>query len=280
MLNLCADEVTRYPFPHVVKQGILSESLFARLRTDFPGAKTFQDQTVSSGGVGSRVGTGTGFDIYRGDDAYARLIEGSAAWTEFDAWINSPQFVIKFLELFGPYLDELGCKVDVDSSSYDRNIVERRAVLTEHKTVSDRLQGLKLKFFGNQNKGEKKRVPLFSRLDIEKSIGGYAKPPHCDRPNRLCSLIIYFSDLDTAGDVGGQLNIYAHKDRTKTAVMHERHPKNEAVDVVGTVTPKQNLGVFFPCSNNSYHGVNALESQDIERDFLYINISTQNDTAW
>lgn len=69
-------------------------------------------------------------------------------------------------------------------------------------------------------------------------------------------------------------------DNRRPSTLLVRHPRAEDVDVVATLSPKENLGVFFPCSNNSYHGVNALKSQSAARDFLYINISTDSDTAW
>lgn len=278
MLNLTKPDVATSPFPHAVKQGILPAEIFAALKADFPRAETFAEQHAESGGVGSRVGKDTGFDIYRGDDSYDRLIARSPAWAEFDAWINSPAFVEKFVELFGDQLDALGCSVIVDPAAYDRNLVEQREVLTDTQSMSEKARDLLKGIFGG-DKGRKQQVRLFSRLDIERSIGGYFKPPHCDRKNRLCSLIIYFTDLEAEGIEGGELNIYALKEKREPA-KHVRHPRAEDVDVVATLKPKENLGVFFPCSNNSYHGVNALKSQSAARDFLYINISTDSDTAW
>ena len=279
MLNLSPSDVAASPFPHAVKQGILPEDLYSELRRDFPQTRAFAQQSETSGSAGSRVGKGTGFDIYRGDAAYDALIQSSPAWKRFDAWINSPEFVRKFNELFGDRLDALGCKVIVDPEAYDRERVEGREVLTDSQTLADRAKSLGRKLFKHGDGGRKEAVRLFSRLDVEKSIGGYAKPPHCDRRNRLCSLIIYFTDLEAAGTTGGELNIYALKDE-KAPQDHARHPHLDEVDVVATIVPKENLGVFFPCSNNSYHGVNALQSQDVERDFLYINISTDNFSAW
>lgn len=278
MLNLAQSDVAATPFPHAVKQGILPPALFAALKADFPRADMFAEQHAESGGVGSRVGKDTGFDIYRGDDSYDRLIAASPAWAEFDGWINSPAFVEKFLELFGDRLDELGGSVVVDPAAYDRDLVEQREVLTDTQSLSDKARD-KLKAIFGTGTARKQTVRLFTRLDIERSIGGYFKPPHCDRKNRLCSLIVYFTDLEAEGIEGGELNIYALKE-ARAPAKHVRHPRAEDVEVVATLSPKENLGVFFPCSNNSYHGVNALKSQSAARDFLYINISTDSETAW
>lgn len=277
MLNITRADVVGEPFPHAVKAGILPPDLYQALRTDFPDESIFAAQDAASGSTGSRAGKGTGFDIYRGDDAYDRLIGGSPAWAELDAWINSPAFVEKFLEVFGEDLDQLGCSAEILPAAYSRTQIEHRKVLTQKQTLSDRIKTVTSKLV-TREKGEKP-VRLFSRLDIEKSIGGYFKPPHCDRKNRLCSLIIYFTDLRARNIHGGELNIYALKEK-KPAIEHPRHPQEDEVDIVATVIPQENLGVFFPCSNNSYHGVNAVESRHAARDFLYINISTDNFTAW
>lgn len=276
MLNVSRSDVTKDPFPHVVKQGILDAELYQRLRADYPTQQSFADQTELSGATGSRVGKGTGFDIYRGDEAYDALLQRSNAWCEFDAWINSPAFVEKFNEIFGEDLSYLGCSVTVDPASYDRSNVEGRELLTEKQTLTDKARNLTRKLMPSKFPND---AEIFSRLDIERSVGGYLKPPHCDRKNRLCSLIVYFTDLEAEGVKGGDLSIFRHKSKVDP-VQHERHPKPNDVETVATLRPTQNLGVFFPCSNNSYHGVSALQSQSAARDFLYINLSVDQHSAW
>lgn len=275
VLQIDRSDVVATPFPHVAKMDFLPPDLFARLSADFPTSASFEDQFSQTGATGSRVGAGTGFDIYRGDLAYDRLVAGSAAWAELDAYINSAAFVTTFLDVFGEDLAGLGCSITVDPAAYRRDMVESRSTLTARQTIGERLGRIVDGLGRNRN-----RIPtLFTRLDVEKSFAGYAKPPHCDRSNRLCSLILYFSDLEAEGIEGGELNIYAHKS-DKSPAEHERHPKPALVDVVATLKPKPNLGVFFPCSNNSYHGVNAVETAGKARNFLYINISTDGRTCW
>lgn len=274
MLQISRSDVADSPFPHVVKQGILPEGLFERLHADFPNDGLFREQGESST-AGSRVGKGTGFDIYRGDTAYDRLVASSDAWKELDAFINSPAFVEKYMEVFGPDLIKLGSTVEVDPSEYDRDLVEGREALTEHKTIKERVGEL----FHKLKAKTPSKVRLFTRLDIERGTVGYDKPPHCDRANRLCSLIIYFTDLEAEGIEGGELNIYKLKEE-RAPSDHARHPKADEVDIVATLSPKKNLGVFFPCSNNSYHGVNAIRTPGRSRDFLYINISTDSNACW
>lgn len=148
--------------------------------------------------------------------------------------------------------------------------------MTEHATFSDRVTDLKRKLLPSRSK---KSVNLFTRLDVHKALTGYAKAVHCDRANRLCSFIVYFVDAEKIGLEGGDLTIHAHKQK-KAPKDYERHPKPEDAPVIATLRPKENLGVLFPCSNNSYHGVTAVRSDGIERDYLYINISGDAKTLW
>lgn len=275
MLQVSRGDVTQSPFPHVVSDTILDPAVYRALRRDFPSAEVFAELSVGVGKEGSR--TGSGFDLYRGDAAYAALTERSGAWRDFDAWINSQAFVDKFLELFGPDLDDIGFKIDLPNSQLNPDHIEPRSELTSSETTREKASRIGNKLTGRWQ--GKRSAELFTRLDISKSAGGYAKAPHCDRANRICSLIIYFSDADASGLEGGELKIFRHK-LAKDIRDYERHPREADVDLVAELKPKENLGVFFPCSNNSYHGVNAVTSKGVDRDFIYVNITGRQSSVW
>jgi hypothetical protein len=275
MLQVDSSDVVADPFPHVVKQGILPDNVFKALRKDYPTTKTFQGQSDAHGSAGSR--TGSGFDVYRGDAAFSALTDRSKAWREFAGYINSEAFADTFRATFGPYLDEIGLGVRIGDSHVDPGYVEPREVMSETATLADRI--LLTANAVTRPFRRPKPIQLFTRLDIHKSTGGYAKPPHCDRPNRLCSLIIYFTDADAVHLDGGDLLIFKHK-QAKPVTEYERHPRPDDVVQVAQLRPKPNLGVFFPCQNNSYHGVTPVLSKGVERDFLYINISGRPRSLW
>ena len=274
IFNVTPSDVKTDPFPHVVSEEFLDPDLYSRLRADYPTEAFFEDQKNATGLSGSR--TGQGFDIYRGDMTYDRLIGKSDAWAEFDAWINSGAFVNAFIESFGPHLEEFGCRADIMTHKYDRGLVEGREGMTAKPTLHDRFNSLTRGFRGNRSLGE---VNLFTRLDIHKAMKGYNKAVHCDRPNRLCSLVLYFVDAEKEGIEGGTLTLHKHVQK-KAMSDYERHPRPEDAPVVATLTPKENMGVWFACCNNSYHGVNAMVSNGKARDYLYINISGQGDSLW
>jgi hypothetical protein len=275
MLAITAADVTAAPYPHIIKDGILPADLFAALRKDFPDTSIFDAQKSSHGAVGSR--TGAGFDIYRGDPAYDELTRRSSAWKEFGEFINSEAFADKFREVFADHIDDIGLSVDIRRSHVNSNYFEPRDVLTEKPTLGDRVSaavGLLAEPFRSIEP-----VELFTRLDIHKSLTGYAKKPHCDRANRLCSLIIYFTDAEKVGLEGGDLLVFKHNE-PKPVRKYERYPHAENVTEVARLRPRENLGVLFPCQNNSYHGVTQVLSQGIARDFLYINISGRTSSLW
>ena len=59
-----------------------------------------------------------------------------------------------------------------------------------------------------------KRVnTLAVRMDFGQAGIGYSKAVHCDRPNRLITMIVYFCDADELGSVGGDLMIHELKNR-------------------------------------------------------------------
>ncbi len=276
MFQVTASDVRADPFPHVVAPQILPPDLYARLRADYPSGATFRNSNDATGGRGSRTGVGTGFDIYRGDSAYADMVMRSSAWAELDAFVNSQAFVDQFLTVFESHLAGAGCAIDVAASKLQPDYWEPRSALTGRMTLSDRVAGLSHRVFGHK---PDRAVDLYSRLDVQKAVGGYKKPPHCDRPNRLCSLIIYFSDTAAQGIEGGNLRLYRHRD-AKPVHKHERHPAETQVEMIAELTPSENLGVWFPCSNHSYHGVTPVTTKGAQRDFLYINLSGRVANLW
>lgn len=113
----------------------------------------------------------------------------------------------------------------------------------------------------------------FIRFDIEQFKQGYYKPLHCDNASRLVSFLVYFCDADELEMKGGDLGIHEHLQR-KEPPAYERSPSDEDTRLVATLRPKENLGIFFLCSNNSYHSVTPVESMNDYRRFIYTNVSS------
>ena len=265
ILRVAPDDVAPDPFPHIIKDGIVDPELYNRMLQDFPPDAVFDANTT----VGARAGR----DLYRGDPAYDDLIASSEAWREFYDYVVSPSFVDQFMQLFGRYLRDLGCAVDPDKARFT-NWVEPREILKDRSRWVRRARALTSRFVPMHNPDD-----LFVRLDIGQGPIGYGKPVHCDRPNRLCSLLVYFCDADDIEMEGGELRIHKHRS-AKDPKAYERHPRESDTEVVATLRAQHNRGVFFVCSNNSYHSATPVTAQRHYRNFLYISIASRARSIW
>ena len=259
MFNFGAADVQNEPFPHVSAEPFLDPGLYDRLRREFPADALF-DSSSTEGGRSGR-------DLYRGDAEMSELLSRSPAWNEFHSYLNSPEFLDFTLSLFGDRLGDLGCTVDPEDMTFV-DWTEPRGDLAA-----------KRRSFSLARKREGSPEEMYCRLDVHQGGASYAKPVHCDRPNRLVSMIIYFVDAEEIQCRGGDLGIHKSTSGASVDVL-PRHPKPDTTEIVTTITPTQNRGLFFPCSNNSYHSVSAIESTQGYRDFAYINLSSRSKTIW
>ena len=143
--------------------------------------------------------------------------------------------------MFADHIDHIGLRIDLAKSSVDPAYVEPREVLTETATLMDRVAGVGLKVADQFRDPEP--VRLFTQLDTHRSTAGYAKPPHCDRGNRLASLIVYFTDADETGLEGGELLTFKHTQQ-KSPKDCEHYAKPSAVDQVAKLKPMPNPRVL------------------------------------
>ena len=255
-----ADVVPR-PFPHVIKQDILEPDFYRQLKAEFPVDSLFDKR-------GKRMGARTGRDLYRGDSGFDEFIEQSSAWRRLYSCMNSPEFLKFTLEMIGPYFDEFRCRVSADKAQLVSHTENRFSVWWRAR---------KARWFGAGATQDPDKV--FVRFDIEQSDTGYAKPVHCDNQSRLVSFLVYFCDADEIGLEGGDLRIHAHVE-DKLYSDSERFPKESDTKVIRTLRPRDNLGLFFLCSNNSYHSVTPVTRSRDYRRFIYTNLSSTAENIW
>lgn len=264
MIDTTRLQVAADPFPHVVLEQFLDPEFYARLRADFPTEADFD--------AAPKVGPRSGRDIYRGDEEMEKLLRRSSGWREFHGYLNSSSFLADTIELFGAQLETSGFALPAESLRF-REWTEPRGDLVQNRHLR-RAKGATQRL-----SKAVKAEDIYCRLDIHQGIKAYAKPVHTDRPNRVASMILYFADADEIGCVGGDLSIHAHIE-DKPISQYERHPAPQNTTVVSTLRPRENLGVFFLCSNNSYHSVSEIQSLSGYRDFVYINLSSRSDRVW
>jgi len=265
-LKITADDIVAEPFPHIVKDGILDHALYQRLRSEFPGSDVFDRNT----NLGGRAGR----DLYPGDDLYDEFINRSPAWKELHDYIVSPRFLDLTLQLFGPFMKPFECAVDPAAARFV-DYVEPRSTLAEKgsrlRNVVNKMRHRLIRPAGTDD--------IFVRMDLAQGAKGYEKRVHCDRPNRLVSFLIYFCDADEIGLEGGDLVLFEYR-RKRAPRAYERYPQPADTNEIARLQPKHNRGIFFLCSNNSYHGATTIQRQDRYREFVYISAASRAPWIW
>ncbi len=108
---------------------------------------------------------------------------------------------------------------------------------------------------------------LLDRLFV-KDLKGYKIGPHTDSPRRLLSMLFYLPKDDKYKHTGTSL--YIPKERGFTCEGGP-HYVFEPFDRVKTFEYKPNSALIFIKSDRSFHGVEMLEDQEIERDVLLVD---------
>ncbi len=263
-------DVDELPFPHVMRRPFFQPELFARLKEQFPGNSYFENK--------DRVGGRTDRDLYSGDAGYQEFLDSAPAWRQVHDFFDSPAFVQFGLGLFGKWLKPLGSEVDPSRAHHVNYIEPRENLARKRSKLTKLLRRVPLASRLVDPRHDVQVNDLFVRLDFEQCDVGYTKKVHCDLPNRLFSMIVYFDDADAIGMVGGDLQIHEHRER-KSPLGYERYPHDENTRVVHTVKSQANSGLVFLCCNNSYHSVTPITALKSYRRYIYVSISSVAD-AW
>ncbi len=271
VLTVGKDDVALSPFPHCFKQPFVRPDLFARLKEEFPKDDLF-DRNTSLGGRAGR-------DLYPGDELYDDLLKSSSAWKEFSDYIDSQNFVNLVLDMFGDQLKSHGCTADADRINYEKWI-ESREILAQGSTRVSRVIGkIKNKIGISEKPDETDPNKMFVRMDIAQGDIGYEKVAHCDRSNRLISMLIYFCNKEDIGMEGGTFRVHKHKEQ-KNIEDYERHPRPSDIDIVSSFEPRENFGGMFIGCNNSYHSATAVTKSNGYRNFLYTSVASRSRSLW
>ena len=261
VFSVTAEDVVTSPYPHALSEQLIRPDLYRRLKAEFPADAFFEQHQKT---IGSR----TGRDLFKGDPHFERFIESSPAWTEFYEYIGSQAFIDYALKLFGPHFQQFKCAVDPQQA--------RLVDYTENR-FSLWWRSKKAIYLGSRAGNPN---DLFTRFDIEQSALGYDKPVHCDWPSRLISVIVYFCDADEIGMDGGDLRMHAPLDDRPYEDCPRQPPPEADLKIVQRLRPRENLGMLFLCTNNSYHSVTAVRSISSYRRFIYLNISSRAENIW
>jgi hypothetical protein len=112
---------------------------------------------------------------------------------------------------------------------------------------------------------------IFTRLDFQsKGQGGYRDFVHLDWSRRIIGGILFFSDAEEEGLVGGELALYRDRGFRNDRWCHD-------AELTALFPPKKNSGVIFLNSNSAFHGPRPIEALRGRRRWLYYTISSRVD---
>lgn len=184
----------------------------------------------------------TGHTIHRGDAVFDTVMEGSSAWRALFEMANSQAFTDQLAAVFA---DEIGGRCFVAAGDL------RHVDHVESRTDKERRQ---------TRAPVHPRAAVFTRFDFMQGMNAYARQAHLDHRRRLATLLLYFDSPgpDTFG--GGDL------------VLHDA----DGV-AVKRIAPAANRAVLFPCSDRSWHSVDAVTDCKRPRRFMQIAVSSEHD---
>ncbi|MFO0997583.1 MAG: hypothetical protein U1F33_12960 [Alphaproteobacteria bacterium] len=117
-------------------------------------------------------------------------------------------------------------------------------------------------------------VTLKPEAYLVKDASGYAIGPHTDAPHRLISLLLYIPADDRWQSHGTSL--YAPRDRQFTCAGGP-HYKPEPFDRIATMPYLPNALFAFPKTETSFHGVEPIAEDGIERDIILYDVRLEGE---
>lgn len=114
-------------------------------------------------------------------------------------------------------------------------------------------------------------VRFGSRFQIIYDRKDYALGPHTDHPGKVFTMLIYLSDGPEIDDNVAGTSVYTPIDRSFTC-NKGTHYHNKSFNKVYTAKFKKNNIFAFFRTNNSFHGVEKIKTENFERKLIQYSI--------
>jgi hypothetical protein len=223
------------PQPHLVVDEIVAPDVYRSLV--FPDA---------------HIAPGAPWGLTTSDPDYATVL-ADPGWRTLHDLVRGPAFVRDVLAAFGDDMRRAGCLVDPDRA--------RPVDYVETRTEKEQAT---LATAGDPNE-------VFTRLDFQsKGAGGYREFVHLDWSRRIVGGILFCSDADEEGLVGGETAFYRDRAFRNDRWCHDP-------ELTAAFQARHNTGVIFLNSNTGFHGPRAITALRGRRRWLYYTISSRLD---
>ncbi len=184
----------------------------------------------------------TGHTIHRGDPEFNAVMAAQPAWRALFETCHSQAFVNALATLFASEIDR-ACAVGREDLRFADH-VETRVEKEQGRIAVPQLPP----------------EAMFVRFDFMQGMDAYVRRPHLDHRRRLGTILIYFDTPGPDTFRGGDL------------ILHDGRgaPRKR-------ISPAANRGVLFPCSDRSWHSVDAVTDCRHPRRFVQVAISGTHD---
>ena len=161
----------------------------------------------------------------------AILLEHSAAWRAFDAYVNSPAFLRGVIDTFGPQLLQNNPELRHASTLADPASCRHAWHAEMENREQDYYRRDRCSPFNRTADVDPRELHTIWSFQAQPcpSVG---KGPHRDRENRIFSMVLFFSDADAAGWAGGEFVMLSGTDAARkrgTPFLTHRPKPNHAV---------------------------------------------------
>lgn len=240
------------PQPLVRSNVIASDELYATLSAEYP--MPFANNSVFPRRVWEAwarshpkdsMGRASGaLMVWWDSPLMAILLEHSAAWRAFDAYVNSPAFLRGVIDTFGPQLLQNNPELRHASTLADPASCRHAWHAEMENREQDYYRRDRCSPFNRTADVDPRELHTIWSFQAQPcpSVG---KGPHRDRENRIFSMVLFFSDADAAGWAGGEFVMLSGTDAARkrgTPFLTHR--------------PKPNHAVLFLNRQRSIHRVN------------------------
>lgn len=240
--------VQAYPFPYLIKENAIDESLYAKLVSEFPSLEIFTQKPE----------TGVRYDLVADREhsqeqkkGYDFLVRHSKVWAEFLREIKSRLFVEECFDLFREALE-----------MHNPSLLRKPRIVVKNESVPSGLR----RFIKLTHR-------FFETLRVSVNIctipqGPYELPPHHDTATNLFSVLFYLRSPKDKETEGGSLCLHSKIQD----IQLPKKPQPQSLELYKEVTYEPNKLLMFLNTRSAYHSVSQLKPSRYPRNFIYVGI--------
>jgi Rps23 Pro-64 3,4-dihydroxylase Tpa1-like proline 4-hydroxylase len=214
--------------------------------------------------------------INSSSDSYLNLCTNSNTWEKVSKKLQSEDFLKYCFDELKIDKSQYNLKEFYNSKKKSKFIkLFKKVGLSQVKSLKSLtlIKYLILRFLINLEKKIRFNIftsilkkPLELLYDYSVAGKGYFREIHRDSDSRLVVFLIYLNKIDdNKFEKGGQLELYQNLDINDK----KPQPKKESCKLLKSIEPEEGMLIIFSNTDESFHAVKKIESENTERHFIY-----------